>query len=295
MTISTKISYIAVAAVFAVALLAGTANADHAWGKYHWNLSTADTEANPLKLGDNLSGLWSAHLAATAVDWNDSVLKNVVVPGAGKAGCAPVLGQVEVCNGDYGENGWLGIAQIWTYRGKDGHIAQGITQLNDYYFNMPAYNKTAWRNLVMCQEVGHTFGLGHQDENFYNENLGSCMDYTADPEGIGSNGPENNERPNAHDYDQLTSIYAHLNDTTTGGGGGKPDKGTGGGGRGGKNKVEEVYRTPADWGQAVAQDAQGRNSVYVRNLDNGMQLITHVLWEPGVEGEHDHDAHEHAE
>ena len=27
------------------------------------------------------------------------------------------------------------------------------------------------------QEIGHTFGLDHQDENFSNANLGSCMDY----------------------------------------------------------------------------------------------------------------------
>jgi hypothetical protein len=33
----------------------------------------------------------------------------------------------------------------------------------------------------MCQEVGHTFGLDHQDENFNNTNLGTCMDYTNDP------------------------------------------------------------------------------------------------------------------
>lgn len=37
------------------------------------------------------------------------------------------------------------------------------------------------RCLVTCQEVGHTFGLDHRDENFDNGNLGTCMDYTNDP------------------------------------------------------------------------------------------------------------------
>jgi signal transduction histidine kinase len=39
------------------------------------------------------------------------------------------------------------------------------------YFNTPTYNTTTWRNLVSCQEVGHTLGLDHQDENFNNEFL----------------------------------------------------------------------------------------------------------------------------
>jgi len=85
-----------------------------------------------------------------------------------------------VCNARYGNNGWLGLAQIWI---NGSHITQAITKLNDTYFNTATYNKPEWRNLVMCQEVGYTFGLDHQDENFDNPNLGSCMDYTSDPSG----------------------------------------------------------------------------------------------------------------
>jgi hypothetical protein len=40
--------------------------------------------------------------------------------------------------------------------------------VNDTYFNTPKYDTSAWRNLVMCQEVGHTLGLDHQDEDFDN-------------------------------------------------------------------------------------------------------------------------------
>jgi hypothetical protein len=38
-----------------------------------------------------------------------------------------------------------------------------------------------WRQMVNCQEIRHTFGLEHQDEDFYNANLNTCMDYTTDP------------------------------------------------------------------------------------------------------------------
>lgn len=66
----------------------------------------------------------------------------------------------------------------------------------------------------MCQEIAHDFGLDHQDENFSNQNLGSCMDYTNDPDGGGAYGPSN-ERPNQHDFDQLVSIYAHADSSGT--------------------------------------------------------------------------------
>ena len=286
------ISLQALVLVAAVLLLgaASFASANHSWGKYHWDLSTAETTADPLDLVNNLTTAnWNASLALASDDWNQSVIKNEIVAGGNNPNCDPSLGNVEVCNGDYGNNGWLGIAQVWAYRGKDGHIAQAVTMLNDYYFNQSAYNTSAWRNLVMCQEVGHTFGLGHQDENFSNPNLGSCMDYTNDPDGS-IYGQANNEHPDAHDLAMLEEIYAHVNDTETNGGGGKPDKGDGGPGNGkggGKNKSTTTL-DPAEWGQAVAQDAQGKNSVYVRNLENGMQLTTHVLWTPEEHDEH-HD------
>jgi hypothetical protein len=71
--------------------------------------------------------------------------------------------------------------------------------MNDSYFSQAQYNTPAWRQLVMCQEPGHTLGLDHQDENFNNPNLGTCMDYT--------NSPGTNQHPNKGDYDQLECIY----------------------------------------------------------------------------------------
>lgn len=276
------ISYAAIAAICMFALVVPQVFANHTWSKYHWDISTDASIANPLKLGDNLNATWDGSLMGASTDWNQSVLKNEIIPGAGKVDCGAVLGQVEVCNDAYGEVGWLGIAQIWTYRGKDGHIAQGVVKLNDTYFNLPQYNTQAWRNMVTCQEVGHTFGLGHQDENFYNDNLGTCMDYTTDP--------ASNQHPNQHDYDTLTEIYAHLNSPPSdgGGGGGKPDKGNGGG----KGKPQGVGQdvdlsNPSQWGSVSKRDAQGNPSLYVRNLGNGQYVYTHVTWVDGYEVTHE--------
>lgn len=198
-----------------VALLfaaASPAQASHSWGGYHWART-----ANPfsLKLGDNVNTNWDAYLSEASNDWSTStVLDTTVVTGtvSNVKRCTPPSGRVEVCNARYGSNGWLGVAGIYV---SGGHITAGYVKLNDSYFDTTAYNKPEWRRLVTCQEIGHTFGLDHQDEAFGNTNLGTCMDYTNDPAGLGSAGPLSNEHPNQHDYDELGIIYAHLDGTTT--------------------------------------------------------------------------------
>jgi hypothetical protein len=204
-------------------------------------------------------------------------LDTVVMKGKTKPrNCRATLGRVEVCNSGYGFNGWLGLAQIWV-RGE--HIVQGVVKVNDSYFNLEPYNSPAWRNLVMCQEVGHTLGLGHTDENFYNQPDGTCMDYSADP------GP--NQHPNQHDYEMLEEIYAHLDGVNTYVSSVEEE----GGGRGdgnGKGKPAGVGQEidlddPAAWGQVVKQDARGRNSLYRQNLSNGESVFTFVIWVEGTE------------
>lgn len=250
-------------ATLAASVLVTTAHASHSWGGYHWA-----RKSNPftLKLGDNLTSSWDPYLATTSSDWTaSSVLDTGVVTGQSNKNCRPTAGRIEVCNGKYGNNGWLGIAQVWA---SGSHITQGTTKLNDSYFTTAKYNTPAWKNLVMCQEVGHTFGLGHQDENFANTPLGSCMDY--------SNDPVPNQHPNAHDYEQLELIYAHLDTTTTVGAATSPQA----------KSDTEGSDDPAAWGKAVRQDAQGRDSVFMRESRNGDKVFTFVFWEDGEH--HDH-------
>jgi len=265
-------------AIFAVV---GTVSANNAWSKYHWDISTDESTTSPLKLGDNLdTSAWDSSLTGASSDWNVSVLKNQVVPGAGNTNCGPVSGQVEICNDEYGNNGWLGIASIWITRGRSSHIVQGVVKVNDTYFNTTTlqYNTQAWRDMVLCQEVGHTFGLTHQDENFNNTNLGTCMDYTNDPDGTLFDQLDN-QHPNQHDYDMMTEIYAHLNSTDDGGGGGN-GKGKGKPKKGKPAEIEASidHNDPSSWGIAVRQDAHGNNSVFERDLGNGKMIITHVIW-----------------
>jgi hypothetical protein len=246
--------------ILAIAVLcATTSSANHSWGGYHWARTS-----NPflLKLGDNVSGAWDSVLVTTSSDWTQSTVLNttIVAGGAKPRNCRPTAGRVEVCNSTYGNTGWLGVAQIWITGGT--HITQATTKLNDTYFNTPTYNTTAWRNLVSCQEVGHTFGLDHQDENFNNANLGTCMDYTNDP--------STNQHPNAHDYEELEIIYGHV-DTTTTVGAALPSSAP--------NAMSDIDPDgPSHWGRLIASTRDGRSQTYELDFGHGNKILTHVLW-----------------
>ncbi|MEK6721255.1 MAG: hypothetical protein AABZ33_11385 [Chloroflexota bacterium] len=260
MSRSTRFRTILVAGLALALILPAAASATHSWGNYHWGRT-----ANPftLKLGDNVSSAWDSYLATTSVDWSVStVLDTTIVAGGTTARkCRATTGRVEVCNASYGNNGWLGLASISV---SGSHITKAYVKLNDTYFKTAAYNTPAWRNLVMCQEVGHTFGLGHTDETFGNANGGTCMDYTSDPDG-----PLSNEHPNDHDYEQLAMIYAHLDSTTTVGAAAPS-------GPGGGNGAAEA--ASSGWGRLVATTNGGRGGVYLLDLGNGDQVVTHVFW-----------------
>ena len=119
---------------------------------------------------------------------------------------------------------------------------------------------------MTCQEIAHDFGLDHQDETFDNPNLGSCMDYTSNPEG-----PLSNEHPNSHDYEEIALIYGHLDTTTTIGGSALP-----------KTMPPAMgqidFDTPNQWGQLVRASRNGRVAVYEADFGGGHKVLTHVFW-----------------
>lgn len=250
-----KLAAAATAAALITALTPGVAQADHSWNNYHWARTS-----NPftVKLGDNVNSKWDRYLQTTSTDWTKSaVVDTPVNPGGTKPrACRGTSGRVEVCNASYGNTGWLGIASISITSGS--HITQGIVKLNDTYFNTAKYNTPAWRNVVSCQEVGHTLGLDHQDEDFNNADLGTCMDY--------SNNPVPNQHPNAHDYSMLGSIYAHLDKVTTIGY------------TGAKGNGRQSGNDASSWGRLVSGSKAAGQSTYVRNVGNGQRVVTHVTW-----------------
>ena len=225
------------------AIAAGSAVASHSWGNYHWARTS-----NPftVPVGDNVTNTsaanWDAALARAAGDWSASrVLDSPVVAGltTGRK-CRPTNGRIEVCNARYGFNGWLGLAQIWV---QGSHILRATTKVNDSYLSSPAYSATN-RQHVMCQEIGHGYGLGHQDES--GADLNTCMDY-ADA--------LDNPSPNAHDYQQLETIYGSHTDATSTLGASAPGK-----------------------GRVIVRRHGLRTSYIVEDLGRGLRKHTFIHW-----------------
>lgn len=187
-------------ALIAGSAFAAPALADHSWGDYHWART-----ANPfgIVVVDSNTSDWDSHLDGAIADWDaSSVLNLTKEAGSEQRSCKPVAGKARSCNAKYGRNGWLGLAQIWI---SGNHITQATAKMNDTYFSTRTYDDPVKKQHVMCQEIGHDWGLGHQDES--GADLNTCMDYAT---------ALDNPHPNAHDYQELEAIYgSHLDSTTT--------------------------------------------------------------------------------
>ncbi|MBA3781409.1 MAG: hypothetical protein H0X12_06075 [Nocardioides sp.] len=244
---------VATAAFLSFLMPAPAAQADHAWASYHWARTS-----NPftLALGDNVDTSWDGYLDTSIGQWSTSTVLDLTKATGGTTGrqCRASLGRVEVCNAAYGQTGWLGLASISITGGT--HITQGTVKVNDTYFALPQYNTPSERAHVMCQEIGHTLGLGHTSEDGTSQQ--TCMDYSQDP---------SSTAPNAHDYEQLAAMYAHLDSTTTVG----ATKGRG-------RQSAQVGNDPSTWGREVHSSTNGRHSTFVRDFGGGNVVVTEVTW-----------------
>lgn len=181
--------------VFFVSCLGSTLSVGagvHQWSNFRWPETRRLNGEISVSIGNCLPGSssvpWNEHFATVMESWS-TLLQRV-------SGFKITIAQecdnadVQVYADNYGATGWLGIARVWVLR--DGSIIRGENELNEFY----TLNAIAYRH-VFCQEVGHTFGLGHQSERG-SVDTDSCMDYSWGLQ---------NAHPNDHDAEQLISMY----------------------------------------------------------------------------------------
>jgi hypothetical protein len=75
-------------------------------------------------------------------------------------------------------------------------IFASTAKLNEFYLD---FESDAQKLYTCCHELGHGFGLPHWDENFFNKDLGNCMDYTQNP--------HKNSKPDASNFLYLAQLY----------------------------------------------------------------------------------------
>lgn len=153
-----------------------------------------------LELQNALDDNWQNEFDIAVADWQQSeVLDLSTQRVAVDHSCARVDGVMLVCNGNFGETGWVGINEVeieYTSNNGPGFIISSVAKMNEYYLHNAPFEK---RRYTMCHEIGHGFGLPHTDENPNNRDLGNCLDYT--------NTPTNNQEPGEVNFARLRSIY----------------------------------------------------------------------------------------
>mmetsp|Transcript_18106 Transcript_18106/g.27986 ORF Transcript_18106/g.27986 Transcript_18106/m.27986 type:complete len:929 (-) Transcript_18106:115-2901(-) len=156
-----------------------------------------------LEVLDGLDQQWEGLFHTAMSDWENGTpdALSLTRKDIGYDGnCDHVELKMKVCNGNYDDTGWRGINQVMINH--KGWIVSSIAKVNDFYLKNADNDQ---RRYTMCHEIGHGFGLPHTDENFFNKDLGNCMDYT--------NKPHNNLTPDDSNFNLLAEWYGEVTET----------------------------------------------------------------------------------
>eukprot|EP00934_Nitzschia_sp_Nitz4_P004096 Nitzschia sp. Nitz4//scaffold2_size372955//253667//255113//NITZ4_000448-RA/size372955-processed-gene-0.439-mRNA-1//1//CDS//3329546853//4086//frame0 len=158
---------------------------------------TGESDGLELEILNALGDSWQIYFSLAIADWDygypDAVTLTATTVSE-EVDCSSVTGKVKVCAGDYGETSWRGLCDL-LYDGS-GFIISTTARMNEYYLE---FAEDDAKQYTMCHELGHSLGLAHTDENFYNADLGNCLDYT-----------ENfavNKHPDESNYETLLEYY----------------------------------------------------------------------------------------
>ncbi len=171
------------------ALVMATLAAPPAWahhmldGKYHWLKPTT----GELEISVHVDHLtWKQEFVDARKEWGSRTEFDFKSSSVSDCNIDYSFGTLTVCDDNYGNTGWGGIADIVV--DSANHIQAGRVRLNTYYSWTYGTARSTW-----CQEIGHVMGLDHRGTT------GTAQD---DPDSCMSYNPNFPEYPDGHDIDQ---------------------------------------------------------------------------------------------
>jgi len=159
------------------------------------------TDGNGLQLEiwNAMEDKYDAHFETAIKNWDAGAPIDSLTLSTRKVAydfeCPDVNGILKVCSGNYGATKWRGLNEV-KLNSLTKIIVSSVAKMNNYYLDTESQEQ---RLYTLCHEVGHGLGLPHWDVDFYNRDLGNCMDYTIRP--------ENNMKPSASNFDYLAQLY----------------------------------------------------------------------------------------
>ena len=267
-----KISKI-ILAVASCGIFALTVNASHSWSTYHW--ATEDGVVH-LPTVSKITSDWTGSYDESLNQWESAHIDHTTrevgsTSSKDRKRCTAIQGKMVTCNATYGRNGWAGLASI--NLDSNGHITQGIAKMNDTYL---ANDTVDYRNHVMCQEIGHVYGLGHTSEDGSSQS--TCMDYS---------NSLSSQWPNNHDFQMLAEMYNHTDGYTTVADGTTTDPKPCRGGPKKCGSSNGVVPAPK-----VKMTGNGKSQIWISPGVNGSTWIHHITLAKGftdiVHGEDEH-------
>jgi hypothetical protein len=152
-----------------------------------------------LEILNALDDSWQSTLQVAVANWDagypiDSLTLSITQV-AYEMDCKAVQSKLKVCNADYGPTRWRGLNEVLLNR-RTNTIISSSAKMNEHYLRNEGGDQKLY---TMCHELGHGFGLPHWDEDFYNKDLGNCMDYT--------NNFDANKHPDETNYEFLLDLY----------------------------------------------------------------------------------------
>jgi len=168
--------------------------------------STDGQEGISLEIVNACEDKWTDFLNTAVQNWDNGFPLDPLTLSISRASydpvCEAITGKIKVCNADYGDTRWRGLNELMLNK-QTNTIVSSTAKMNEFYLSTESDDQKLY---TMCHEMGHGFGLPHWDEDFFNEDMGTCMDYT--------NNPGANKKPDASNFLFLAQIYGGVNITT---------------------------------------------------------------------------------